>query len=96
MECMDCYTVGIRPDHASQPISHIAGCIVGECEAEDIGREIVSLLEDIRYPRSEYLRLATPRSGNHEDWSVDRLDSFSLLGIQSCEYVLYRFHSFIL
>jgi hypothetical protein len=89
MERMDCHTIGIRTDHTSKTISHIASSVVCECETEDIGWEIVGTREDIGYPRSEDLSLATSRSGDHEYWSVDRLDCFSLSGIEGCEYILY-------
>jgi hypothetical protein len=89
MKCMDRHPIRIRTDHTSETISHIASGIVREGETEDIGREIVGLVEDIRYPRSEDLCLATAWSCDHEYGSVDRLDGFSLSRIQSCEYVLY-------
>ena len=82
MKCMDRYTIRIRSDHASQAISHIASRIVGEGETENIGWEIVSFLEDIRYTSSEDLCLATPRSGNHEDWSIYSFYGFSLPRIE--------------
>jgi hypothetical protein len=82
MERMDRHTIGIRADHASETITHIASRIVREGETEDIRWEIVGLFEDIGDTSPEYLRLATSRSCDHENRSVDSFDSFSLTRIE--------------
>jgi hypothetical protein len=84
---MDRNTIRIRPDHTGQTISHIASGVVREGETEDIGWEIVGLLEDIGDTCPEDLCLATPRSGDHENRPIDSIDSFSLTRIEGCEYI---------
>jgi hypothetical protein len=89
MKCVDRYTICVRPDHASETIPHIASGVIREGETEDIGWEIVSLVEDIGYPCSEDLCFSASRSGDHEDRSVDGFDGVTLSSIESCKYVLY-------
>lgn len=81
-------TVSILSYHRRETFTHITGSILGKCQTEDIGWEVVSRLEYVRYTRGEELRLTTPWSGDHEYRSVDRLDSFELFIIQGCEDIL--------
>ncbi len=85
MECMDRNSIGFLPDHRGEPFSHIACCILGEGETEDIRGEVVCRREDIRDAGSEELCLPTSWPCDHEDRSVDRLDRFELAIIEGCE-----------
>ena len=85
MEGMDRHTIRILSDHRRKSLTHIACSILGEGETEDIRGEIVGREEDIGNTGGEELCLATSRSCDHEDRSVDRLDRFELAIIEGCE-----------
>lgn len=83
MKSMESHSIGICPDEASESRSHIRGSGFGEGQTEDIRREDIRIEEDTTDPSSEDLSLATPRSGDHEDRTIDRIDRLLLRGIES-------------
>jgi hypothetical protein len=82
MECPDIHTIRILSDDGRETFSHILGCLIGKGQTEDVRWMGIRLTEYVRDSHREELRLPTPRSGDYEDRSIDRIDRLLLFRIE--------------
>ena len=73
------------PARSVHPLLHLARCLVGEGDREDFPWPRPAGGNEVGDPRRQDAGLAGPGPGQHEDGSVYRFDSLTLLGVQPVE-----------
>jgi len=68
--------------HLAEPQLHLARRFVGERHRQDFMRARPALTQDVGDPRGQHAGLAGAGAGQHQDWSVQRLDCLALFGIE--------------
>ena len=90
---------GANPDAAGPPPlaeealnsrAHLLGGLVRKSDGEDAAGIHTIPIDQVGDPGRQHSRLPGPGAGEHQEWSFEMLDRFTLLGVQPLEIVVSR------